>query len=369
MPSKTTTAIPDRADRRVMVFIDGSNLYHVLEQNCSRHDVQFDKFAMKLANGRDLRRIYYYNIRQENERHEARPEQERFLHSLYDTPYVEVRLGIGKQRGEQMVEKGVDVMLATDLVVRAFQDQYDTAIIVSGDGDFYPAIQAVKDRGKQVEVAAFATNISPEAARAADLHLKLTKTFFTGLWMTRARARAVSQMSRKPEVKDEASSPNGEDKPARTPRSRASTARQRSTSAASSEERAPAARAARSATHGRKTTAASRRTAANNKAEKSAAVEKTAAKRSSRAKSEPESPEPATVNGGAQRIRRTPSRRRVGGTAAQSSNGRSRAGAAVKDHSSETAEQASDGAKGVQGVPAGRRSSWLRRLGLLAGEK
>ena len=148
MPSKTTTSIPDNVNERVMVFIDGSNLYHVLDQNCSRHDVQFDKFAKKLANGRSLRRIYYYNIRQESDRNDGRVDQDRFLHSLYETPYVEVRLGVAKQRRDHVVEKGVDVMLATDLVVRAYQDQYDTAILVSGDGDFYPGHTGSKGPGQ-----------------------------------------------------------------------------------------------------------------------------------------------------------------------------------------------------------------------------
>ena len=148
MPSKATTSISDNVNERVMVFIDGSNLYHVLDQNCSRHDVQFDKLAKKLANGRNLRRIYYYNIRQDTDRNDGRVDQDRFLHSLYDTPYVEVRLGIGKQRRDQVVEKGVDVMLATDLVVRAYQDQYDTAILVSGDGDFLSGDTGSKGPGQ-----------------------------------------------------------------------------------------------------------------------------------------------------------------------------------------------------------------------------
>src|SRR3546814_20173101 len=77
-------------------------------------------------------------------------DQEKFLSSLYDTPYLEVKLGIWKQRGGTMVEKGVDVMLATDLVTRAYRDHYDTAIVVSGEADFYLALQAVKDAGQQV---------------------------------------------------------------------------------------------------------------------------------------------------------------------------------------------------------------------------
>jgi len=67
MPSKSSKSSVVRENDRVMVFIDGSNLYHVLTQSCGRHDLQFDKFAMKLANGRDLKRTYYYNIRQESD--------------------------------------------------------------------------------------------------------------------------------------------------------------------------------------------------------------------------------------------------------------------------------------------------------------
>ena len=89
MPSKSSTKSVIRENERVMVFIDGSNLYHVLTQSCGRHDLQFDKFALKLANGRDLKRIYYYNIRQESDTNpNMGVEQQKFLGltapSLYD---------------------------------------------------------------------------------------------------------------------------------------------------------------------------------------------------------------------------------------------------------------------------------------------
>ena len=41
--------------------------------------------------------------------------------------------------------------------------------LVSGDGDFYPALQAAKDQGKHVEIAAFETNISPETSRLSSI--------------------------------------------------------------------------------------------------------------------------------------------------------------------------------------------------------
>ena len=203
MPSKSMVKSSDRNSERVMVFVDGSNLYHVLGQNCSRHNVHFDKLAKKLANGRDLRRTYYYNIKQED----VNGEQKKFLDSMFDTPYLEVKLGISKQRGEAVVEKGVDVMLATDLVVHAYKNHFDTAIVVSGDADFYPALQAVKDVGKHVEVAAFESNISGESSKISDVHIRLTKSYFTGLWMPK-----ISNIIPKAEISDEAASPNGEDK-------------------------------------------------------------------------------------------------------------------------------------------------------------
>jgi len=50
-------------------------------------------------------------------------------------------------------EKGVDVKLATDLLKLA--GIYEVAIIVSGDGDYVPAVQAAKDQGKHVVNVSF----------------------------------------------------------------------------------------------------------------------------------------------------------------------------------------------------------------------
>ena len=202
MPAKATA--PESTER-VMIFIDGSNLYHVLAQNCGRYDLVFDKFTAKLGDGRPVVRTYYYNIRQDPTFNpSAAAEQEKFLTALFETPYFEVRLGVHRRHGDQMVEKGVDVMMATDIVVGAFRDIYDTAIIVSGDGDFYPAMQAAKDLGKHVEVVAFDSNLSPEAKRVADSATLLKKTFFTSLWTTKSRAatgRKTDEIEKKPATK------------------------------------------------------------------------------------------------------------------------------------------------------------------------
>lgn len=50
-------------------------------------------------------------------------------------------------------EKGVDVKLATDLL--KLNDIYDVGIIVSGDADYVPAVQNVKDWGKHIVNVSF----------------------------------------------------------------------------------------------------------------------------------------------------------------------------------------------------------------------
>jgi uncharacterized LabA/DUF88 family protein len=45
-------------------------------------------------------------------------------------------------------EKGVDVKIAVDLLVGAYEDHYDTAILLSSDTDLIPAIRQVRALGK-----------------------------------------------------------------------------------------------------------------------------------------------------------------------------------------------------------------------------
>ncbi|MFP6593779.1 MAG: NYN domain-containing protein [Dehalococcoidia bacterium] len=209
MPTSATSPNGDRHER-IMVFIDGSNLYHVLGEVCGRHDLNFGKFAEKVSAGRRLIRTYYYNIRQDSERDpNVATEQGKFLQTMYDTPYLEVRMGVSKRHGETMVEKGVDVYMATDLVAFAFMDLYDTAIVVSGDGDFFPAIQTAKNHGKHIEVAAFDNNLSSEAGNVADIVIKLNKTYFTGLWSDRRRRATTAPPARRPRTSRSGSGSGG----------------------------------------------------------------------------------------------------------------------------------------------------------------
>lgn len=175
---------------RIAIFIDGSNLYHALKSNFKRYDLNFDGFTAKLCNSRQLYRTYYYNVLQDQTlRPEGHREQQEFLDILSKTPRLEVRLGGTKTAQGVAVEKGIDIMLATDLLNFAWHDFYDVAILVSGDADFAYALQAVKNMGKHVEVAYFESGISRDLLSVADDRQLLNRSFFNGLWAGHRRVR------------------------------------------------------------------------------------------------------------------------------------------------------------------------------------
>jgi uncharacterized LabA/DUF88 family protein len=173
-------------DDRVAIFIDGSNLYHSVKNNFGRHDLNFTELANKLSANRRLFRIYYYNVLQDPAQYpESYREQQDFLDALRKTPYLEIRLGSTKR--SLGVEKGIDVMIATDLLYFAWSGFYDVAILISGDADFAYAAQAVKNMGKHVEVAYFENGISKDLLDVADNRYLLDRAFFESVWVIKRR--------------------------------------------------------------------------------------------------------------------------------------------------------------------------------------
>jgi len=176
----------DRTDR-VMIFIDGSNLYHSLKNFFKRTDVDIGKFANKLLDKRRLIRIYYYNakvgIREEPERYR---DQQKFFNGVTAIPYTELRLGrlvYNNWPASPPYEKGVDILLATDMITHSFKNNYDVAILVAGDNDFVGAIQSVKDNGKNVEVALFGKErTSMQLRKVADRVIDINKRLLNKCW-------------------------------------------------------------------------------------------------------------------------------------------------------------------------------------------
>jgi len=169
---------------RVAIFIDGSHFYHSLKRDFNKASVDFEKLCTALVGDRQLVRAYYYNAPLDQTREPERyREQQRFLHHLEDTPYLTVRLGRLETRRGTTVEKGVDVAIAVDMLRLAMKDVYDTAILVSGDGDFAYAVEAAKDFGKHVENACTRSGQSRHLKRACDRFVLLDGELLSGCWL------------------------------------------------------------------------------------------------------------------------------------------------------------------------------------------
>jgi len=172
-----------RCDERVMIFIDGSNIYHIIKNilpDKKPNEFNFEKFAKHLAEDRKLIRTYYYNAPLDrNKDEDSYIKQQRFFDKIQRIPnftFVLCRMQKRKVNGKIAYEvKEDDIHLAVDMVKMAYNNAYDTAIIVSSDGDFVPAIQAVKEIGKNVENIGFENKFSYHLQQQSDRFFKLKK--------------------------------------------------------------------------------------------------------------------------------------------------------------------------------------------------
>ena len=152
---------------RVLILIDGSNFYFSLKKlglpKYKITEFNFGKFVQWLANGRQVTgRNYYVGVVRakpnDNKGQELRRDQQRLFAHLRSKQNKFVTIhGYLMKSDEKYHEKGVDVRMAVDLVVGAFEDKFDSAILISSDTDLIPAIKHVQKRKKKVEYIGFSS--------------------------------------------------------------------------------------------------------------------------------------------------------------------------------------------------------------------
>lgn len=147
---------------RVAVYIDGSNFYHYLKDK----EISFPKgvkfnfmaFVDFLVNGRNCISKRYYtgifrNVDNSTKSKELVRGQQKFLSNLEKDGFTIKRGRILYDDNPR--EKGTDVKIATDLIIGAVDNLYDTAILVSSDTDLIPAIRYIKFKNKKLEYVGF----------------------------------------------------------------------------------------------------------------------------------------------------------------------------------------------------------------------
>ena len=138
-------------------------------------EVDYDRLASWLVDqvggaGARLAGAWYYTG------HSGQAGLERFLHGLEHRKGFFVRRHRNVEREQACprcgqnslvrVEKGVDVRIAVDMVQRVMTGQLDAVVLLSGDEDLLPAVQAVQVLGRPVWLASWNGQALAPALRA-----------------------------------------------------------------------------------------------------------------------------------------------------------------------------------------------------------
>ena len=93
---------------------------------------------------------------------------DKFIYTIKKLPRFEVRLGRLGCVGGEFIQKRVDISLAVDLVRLGCARVIGKAVIVTGDSDFLPAIEAAKDMGVLTVLYYSKTSVHDELLAAVD---------------------------------------------------------------------------------------------------------------------------------------------------------------------------------------------------------
>ena len=153
--------------RRVAVYVDGFNLYYGLRSKGWRRYYWLDLRRLSeqfLRTSQRLVLVRYFTAGVFAEPHDPdKPvRQNTYLEALETLPDLHVHKGYYRAKEQRCSacgatrktyeEKTTDVNIAVELLGDAQDDVFDTAIVVSGDGDLAGPIRAVRQRYPQKRV-------------------------------------------------------------------------------------------------------------------------------------------------------------------------------------------------------------------------
>jgi len=166
---------------RVFIIIDGSNFYHRLRELELRNLLNFnyEKLTRFLVGKRNLvlRKYYIGAIEEEvgNPKSKELMRNQRILLGKLQKQGWQIGFGHMLKEQDGYHEKGVDVLMAVDLLVGAYEDTYDSAILISSDTDLIPAIEKARLMKKKVEYIGFSHKPSYALIANSDVRRLLIK--------------------------------------------------------------------------------------------------------------------------------------------------------------------------------------------------
>lgn len=156
---------PKPKEQRVEVLIDVQNLYHSAK-NLYQAKVNFGAILKKGISGRKFIRAFAYVVKTKT------GEEKPFFEALSGLG-IETRVKDLKEFYGGMKKADWDVGIVIDAIRTA--PSLDVIVLCSGDGDFVPLVEYLKNKGKRVEVIAFGKTTSSELREEADEFIDLDK--------------------------------------------------------------------------------------------------------------------------------------------------------------------------------------------------
>jgi len=152
-------------EQRVGVLIDVQNLYHSAK-NLYGAKVNFGEVLKTAVSGRKLIRAFAYVVRTKTG--EERP----FFEALTKLG-IETRVRDLQEFYGGMKKADWDVGIVIDAIRTA--PSLDVIVLCSGDGDFIPLVEYLKNQGKRVEIIAFGKTTSSKLREISDEFIDLDK--------------------------------------------------------------------------------------------------------------------------------------------------------------------------------------------------
>jgi uncharacterized LabA/DUF88 family protein len=149
---------------RVIIFIDGSNLFYAAMQ--LHLEIDYAKLLRRLTQDRKLVRAYFYTgVDRTNDK------QQGFLLWMRRNGYRVVTKDL-LQHPDGSKHANLDVEIAVDMLSLA--PHCDTAVLLSGDGDLAYVVNAIAYQGVKVEVVSLASMTSDSLINVADRYTDLS---------------------------------------------------------------------------------------------------------------------------------------------------------------------------------------------------
>ncbi len=162
---KLVVSVPNR----MIIFIDARNIKSSQENYNTQNGDNFVfgyKEMMDFFNSKfDVIRGYFYD----GAPHESQQTFDRkgFYNEIRNLG-ITLRLKEINLKNPNASQKGVDIFLTSDMISLAYENAYDIAVILSGDGDYTALIDLVKSKGKKVWVLSFQNSLSHNLRNCAD---------------------------------------------------------------------------------------------------------------------------------------------------------------------------------------------------------